>query len=52
MFCFFAKFEDMLRGSGAAHNMSSNIDDVRHMEEKMRRLLDDFESGKLVSVGK
>lgn len=31
--------------------MAANIDDVRHMEEKMLRLLEDFEAGKVVSVG-
>ncbi|VUZ43404.1 unnamed protein product [Hymenolepis diminuta] len=41
---------DVLRG-GALPNLAANIDDVRHMEEKMLRLLEDFEAGKIVSVG-
>ncbi|VDO06346.1 unnamed protein product [Rodentolepis nana] len=41
---------DVLRGS-ALQNLAANIDDVHHMEEKMLRLLEDFEAGKIVSVG-
>ncbi|BHF75826.1 hypothetical protein AAHC03_026555 [Spirometra sp. Aus1] len=36
---------------GPSPNVLANIDDVRHMEEKMLRLLEEFESGRLVSVG-
>ncbi|KAL5968408.1 Coiled-coil domain-containing protein 28B [Taenia solium] len=41
---------DILRNN-ASQNLGANIDDVRHMEEKMLRLLEDFEAGKIVSVG-
>lgn len=42
--------QDILR-SNANQNLAANIDDVRHMEDKMLRLLEDFEAGKIVSVG-
>ncbi len=44
---------DVLRGGSgnAAQNLAANIDDVRHMEEKMLRLLEEFESGKVASIG-
>lgn len=45
-----ALFVDLLRNN-ASQNLGANIDDVRHMEEKMLRLLEDFEAGKIVSVG-
>ncbi|VDK40842.1 unnamed protein product [Taenia asiatica] len=45
-----ALFIDILRNN-TSQNLGANIDDVRHMEEKMLRLLEDFEAGKIVSVG-